>query len=94
MTRHRRYMERMGVLDRLAAELPLGMSVDETARGADTFDRLVETGGQLMTQGADSVILGCAGMARHRAPLEAALGRPVIEPTQAAVAMALGAVLV
>ncbi len=94
VTRHRRYMERMGVLDRLAAELPLGMSVDETARGADTFDRLVETGGQLMTQGADSVILGCAGMARHRAPLEAALGRPVIEPTQAAVAMALGAVLV
>jgi Asp/Glu/hydantoin racemase len=32
-------------------------------------------------------------MARHRQPLEQALDVPVIEPTQAAVAMALGAVL-
>ena len=31
-------------------------------------------------------------MARHRAPLEAALGITVIDPTQAAVAMAIGAV--
>jgi allantoin racemase len=31
-------------------------------------------------------------MARHRKPLEAALGVPVIDPTQAAVTMALGAV--
>ncbi|MDH3667436.1 MAG: aspartate/glutamate racemase family protein [Paracoccaceae bacterium] len=93
VARHRRYIERMGVLDRLVAELPLGMSVDETARGADTFERLVETGSALVEQGSDSVILGCAGMAKHRAPLEAALGKPVIEPTQAAVVMALGAVL-
>jgi Asp/Glu/hydantoin racemase len=38
------------------------------------------------------IVLGCAGMARHRAPLEAALGIAVIDPTQAAVAMAIGAV--
>jgi Asp/Glu/hydantoin racemase len=43
--------------------------------------------------GADVIVMGCAGMARHRAPLEAALGVPVIDPTQAAVAMALGTVL-
>jgi Asp/Glu/hydantoin racemase len=36
--------------------------------------------------------MGCAGMARHRGALEAALGIPVIDPTQAAVAMALGTV--
>jgi len=36
--------------------------------------------------------MGCAGMARHRRPLEATLGVPVIDPTQAAVAMAIGAV--
>ena len=29
--------------------------------------------------------MGCAGMARHRRPLEDALGMPVIDPTQAAV---------
>jgi len=91
--RHRKYMRRMGVLDRLAAERPLDMSVDETARGENTFNRLVEVGRQLLDDGANSIVLGCAGMARHRAPLEAALGVPVIEPTQAAVGMALGAVL-
>jgi Asp/Glu/hydantoin racemase len=36
--------------------------------------------------------MGCAGMARHRRPLETTLGVPVIDPTQAAVAMAIGAV--
>ena len=41
---------------------------------------------------ADVIVMGCAGMARHRRPLEAALGVPVIDPTQAAVAMAMGAV--
>ncbi|MFY0612924.1 MAG: aspartate/glutamate racemase family protein [Hyphomicrobiaceae bacterium] len=91
--RHRKYMRRMGVLDRLAAERPLDMSVDETARGENTYSRLVEVGRQLLDDGANSIVLGCAGMARHRAPLEAELGVPVIEPTQAAVAMALGAVL-
>lgn len=91
--RHRRFMRRMGVLERLAGERALEMSVDETARGAGTFERLVEIGGALKGDGAEALVLGCAGMARHRAPLEAALGVPVIEPTQAAVAMALGAVL-
>jgi Asp/Glu/hydantoin racemase len=36
--------------------------------------------------------MGCAGMARHRRSLETALGIPVIDPTQAAVTMALGTV--
>jgi len=36
------------------------------------------------------LILGCAGMARYRARLEAALGLPVIDPCQVAVATALG----
>ena len=42
--------------------------------------------------GADVLVLGCAGMARYRAPLAAALGMPVVDPTQAAVTMAIGAV--
>jgi Asp/Glu/hydantoin racemase len=36
--------------------------------------------------------MGCAGMARLRRQLEDALGIPVIDPTQSATAMALGAV--
>lgn len=91
--RHVRYMRQMGLLDRLAGERPLNMSVAETASGADTFDKMIEVGRQLRDQdGADAIVMGCAGMARHRAPLEAALGIPVIDPTQAAVAMAIGAV--
>jgi allantoin racemase len=91
--RHRKYMRRMGVLDRLAGERALNMSVDETARGENTYKRLTEVGADLMGDGAQCLILGCAGMAKHRAPLEADLGIPVIDPTQAAVAMALGTVL-
>jgi Asp/Glu/hydantoin racemase len=42
--------------------------------------------------GAEAIVMGCAGMARHRRALEEALEVPVIDPTQAAVTMALGAV--
>lgn len=91
--RHRLYLRRMGVLDRVAGERALNMSVDESARGADTFDRLVDVATALKADGAGAVILGCAGMAVHRAALESALDVPVIDPTQAAVAQAMGVVL-
>jgi Asp/Glu/hydantoin racemase len=42
--------------------------------------------------GTEAVVMGCAGMTHHRRPLEVELGIPVIDPTQAAVTMALGAV--
>jgi len=91
--RHLRYLRRMGVIERLAGERALGLTVDQSARGDGTFARLETVGRELIeTDGADVLILGCAGMAVHRAPLERALGRPVIEPTRAAVAMALGRV--
>lgn len=93
VNRHRRTMAQMQVLDRLACEIPLNMSVDESARGERTFARLVDVGTQLKLQGAGAVILGCAGMARHRVGLERELGIPVIDPTQAAVAMALGTLI-
>lgn len=93
VARHRRTLARMQVLDRLAGEIALNITVDESARGAGTFARLCEVGGALTRQGAGAVVLGCAGMATHRAGLEAELGVPVIDPTQAAVAMALGALL-
>ena len=91
--RHVRYMRQMGLMDRFAGERPLNMSVAETASGEGTLDRMIEVGKQLRDADcADVIVMGCAGMARHRRPLEAALGVPVIDPTQAAVCMALGAV--
>jgi allantoin racemase len=93
VARHRRYLRQMGLDSRLAGERALEMSVAETASGENTFARMETVGRALIEQdGADVVVMGCAGMARHRRPLEAALGVPVIDPTQAAVAMAIGTV--
>jgi allantoin racemase len=92
--RHMRYLRQMALIDRLAGERSLEMSVAETASGEKTLARMIAVGRELKDEdGAEALVMGCAGMARHRAPLEAALGIPVIDPTQAAVTMALGAVL-
>lgn len=91
--RHRRYLARMQVLNRLAGEIALNISVGESANGTGTYQRLVEVGYQLIKMGSGVIILGCAGMSRHRLNLEAELGIPVIDPTQAAVSMAVGTIL-
>jgi Asp/Glu/hydantoin racemase len=93
ISRHARYLRQMGLMSRLAGERPLDMSVAETASGERTLERMVEVGRELKERdGAGAVVMGCAGMARHRRPLEEALGVPVIDPTQAAVAMAIATV--
>lgn len=95
IARHMRYLRQMGLSDRLAGERPLEMSVAEAASGDGTLGRMIEVGRALKERdGAGAIVMGCAGMARHRGALEAALGIPVIDPTQAAVTMALGAVQV
>src|SRR3954453_21849967 len=92
IARHMRYLRQMGLTDRLAGERPLELSVAESASDK-TLPRMMEVGRALKDQdGANAIIMGCAGMARHRKPLEDALGIPVIDPTQAAVTMAIGAV--
>lgn len=92
--RHLRYLGAMGVMQRFAGDLSIGMGVAELADEARTRERLTATGRALRdNHGADVVVMGCAGMARFRRPLEDALGIPVVEPTQAAAAMAVGRVL-
>ena len=89
--RHLRALGAMGVLDRVAGDRALGLGVAELADPAITQERLIDTGRRLRDQdGAEVLILGCAGMARYRAVLEQVLQIPVIDPCQAAVAMALG----
>jgi allantoin racemase len=90
--RHLRMLGAMGVTQRLAADLPLDLGVADLADPARSWDRLVAVGRALAAQGAETVILGCAGMAHYRTALEAELGRPVIDPCQAACAMAIGRV--
>ena len=92
--RHLRYLRQMGVMDRLARERAANLSVHDSATGTETFAQLCEVGIELRDlDGAETIILGCAGMAAHRIPLAEFLGIPVIDPVQAATSMAMGAVM-
>lgn len=89
--RHLRAFGAMGVLDRLAGDRALGLGVAELADDTKSRDAMIATGKRLRDEdGADVLIMGCAGMAGYRAALQQATGLPVVEPTQAAVSMALG----
>ena len=91
--RHLRYVGALGVTDRLAGELAVGIPVVELSNEEKTFRRMVEVGRTLRERhGANVVVMGCAGMARYRKALQDEIGIPVVEPTQAAVAMAIGRV--
>jgi Asp/Glu/hydantoin racemase len=91
--RQQRIVRQMAVDGRYAGSWSVGASAAETA-SADIRTRLIEAGRALVTQrGADVVVMGCAGMASHRAAIEEAIGVPVVEPAQQAVAAAIGAVL-
>jgi allantoin racemase len=93
LPRHMRYLRQMGLTERFVGERPLNMSVAEIASGDSTLSRMIEVGRALKDEdGAGALVMGCAGMARHRAQVEDALEIPMIDPTQAAVAMAIGAV--
>jgi Asp/Glu/hydantoin racemase len=91
--RHLRYIAAMGVDQRLAGDLPIGLGVTELADEHTTLTRMIDAGRKLRDQhGADVLVMGCAGMARYRTALEDAVQIPVVEPTQAAVTMAIGRV--
>jgi len=89
--RHMRAFGAMGVLERLAGDRALGLTVADLADERLSSEAMIATGCKLRDEdGADVLIMGCAGMARYRAALEKATGLPVVEPCQAAVSMALG----
>lgn len=91
IARHRRGFAAMGVLDRLAGELAIDLNVVELTQRERTLARMIEQGRKLKEDHqADVLVMGCAGMAEYRQPLQEALGMPVVEPTQAAVAQAMG----
>jgi allantoin racemase len=90
--RQRRAVRLMGFESRYAGSLAIGFGAEEL-EGDKVRDRMVEVGRALIeTQGADVLIMGCAGMACFRTDIEAALGVPVIDPSTAAATQALAAV--
>jgi Asp/Glu/hydantoin racemase len=91
--RHMRSLRQIGVAGRLAGERGLDLSEQDSASDDRTFERLCEVGRSLHEiDGSDCLVIGCAGLGAFRAGLEKAVGVPVIDPTEAAVAMALAAV--
>ena len=91
--RQQRVMQAMGVEARCVGSLPLDLPMAALVDAQAPRARLLEVGTALRDRGADSVVLGCAGMAGHRRFLEDAIGLPVIEPIQAAAVQAMLACL-
>jgi allantoin racemase len=91
--RHRAALRAMGLEDRLAGEVALNVSMDTLLDPDAARAALIEAARKLVSMGAETVILGCTGMAHHRAAISRAAEIPVIEPSQAAVALAAGILL-
>jgi Asp/Glu/hydantoin racemase len=87
--RHLAALRAMGLEARLAAEVALNVSMETLLEPVTVRAKLIEAARACAAAGAGTVILGCTGMAHHRAVVEAAVGVTVIEPCQAAVALAL-----
>jgi Asp/Glu/hydantoin racemase len=82
----------MGLESRLAAEVALNVTMESLLEPVAARAQLADAAGACVAAGAGTVILGCTGMAHHRAAVEDAGGVPVIEPCQAAAAIALTAI--
>ncbi len=86
--RHQKYIDRLGLSDRLAGDRPIGFGVTEL-EGEAVMGQLVRVGKALRDDdGADVLVLGCAGLGSYRHALEEELGLPVVDPVQAAAAQA------
>ncbi len=91
--RHIRHLRERLLHQRCAGDRALGLTVTQIQNDRMTFGRMKKIGTILRDDdGADVIIMGCAGMAKYRTKLERILSVPVIDPTQAAVSMAIGVV--
>jgi allantoin racemase len=90
--RHLLALRAMGLADRLAGEVALNVTMEALLDPALARERLIAAAKELVVAGAGAIVLGCTGMAHHRAAIADAVGLPVIEPCQAGVLLAIGAV--
>lgn len=86
--RHLRYLQALQIDGRLAGDRSIDMTIPQLM-ASDVVETVVRTGRRLRDDdGADVVILGCAGLGSYRAAMEEALGLPIVDPVQAGVALA------
>ncbi len=86
--RHLLALRSMGLDARLAGEVALNVSMEALLDPVAARGLLIDAAKHLALEGAGAIVLGCTGMAAHRATVEMAVGVPVIDPCQAGVAMA------
>lgn len=87
--RHIAYVRQLGFQEFHAGERPLDVSVDDAVKDPAVLQKIVDVGRQLVQEdGAETLILGCAGLAGHRKAAQLELGVPIIDPVEAAVTMA------
>ena len=91
--RHLLAIRALGLESRFAGERALGVSLEALLDPVAARGLLIDAAMDLVEAGAGAVVLGCTGMAAHRAAVEAAVEMPVIEPCQAGVALARLALL-
>lgn len=86
--RHLRYLQALKLDGRLAGDRSIDRTVVQLMD--DGVVDVVSRCGQLLRDedGADVIILGCAGLGTYRQALQQSLGIPVIDPVQAAVVLA------
>ena len=86
--RHLRYLKHLHLDARLAGDRSIDMTV-VGLMATDAAERIARIGRLLREEdGADVIILGCAGLGGYRAAIEALLGIPVVDPVQAGVTFA------
>jgi len=91
VVRHRRLIRSLGLSDRFGGDIAIGIGIQGLGDESAVLERMTSAGARLRDEHAcDVLIMGCAGMARYRQRLETSLRLPVIEPTFAAVTMAIG----
>jgi allantoin racemase len=91
--RHLLALRTMGLEGRLAGEVALNVTMEALLDPDAARVALITAGQRLAAMGAGTIILGCTGMAHHRASVQAAVGLPVIEPAQAAAGLAVAMLL-
>ncbi len=88
IVRHRVYLERLNLDARMAGDRSIDMTIPQLM-ATNVVETVARVGRQLRDQdGAEVVILGCAGLGSYRAAMEDALGLPIVDPVQAGVALA------
>lgn len=87
-----RLVRAYGLLERCAGFEPINMPVAQIATSRVAGERILAAGSCLKDEGAEVIVLGCAGMTPYRTMLREALGLPVVDPCISAVAMAIGIV--